>query len=345
MEDVLPTKPELPGGWQDASVGEPYIIRDALLNTFDMDSFKIPVEEGFWNYPTPGGYTPLVKLLEDKYQAPVVVTCGAKQGLAASMYAVSKLGYNKLALKKPYWCLIPPLADLNRLELQYAEVNETKLPYLLVSPNNPNGAIPTQEQVSGIYEEISDGHWYNHRPIIHDAAYNSPVYLPPDFRFPQKFGDVQIYSSSKMLGLSSLRAGFCVCHTSKYYDLIKSYVDHMTVGVSLLSQRLLYEILFAMQNSPEQTKKFETTSYNALRQSKLLMKEVSPEVLEVPYDFENSPGMFGFFKVGPKADFVKSKLNISDGKLYGMPGYIRMNLAFDSDKIKEIVNRLNSVVQ
>jgi bifunctional pyridoxal-dependent enzyme with beta-cystathionase and maltose regulon repressor activities len=53
--------------------------------------------------------------------------------------------------------------------------------------------------------------------------------------------------------------------------------------------------------------------------------------------------MFGWFKVGPKADFTKSKINFIDGALFGVPGMVRMNLAFSSDKMEEIVKRLNSV--
>jgi bifunctional pyridoxal-dependent enzyme with beta-cystathionase and maltose regulon repressor activities len=54
--------------------------------------------------------------------------------------------------------------------------------------------------------------------------------------------------------------------------------------------------------------------------------------------------MFGFFKVGDKADFTKAKINMIDGALFGAPGFIRMNLAFSEKQMQNIVNRLNSVI-
>src|ERR1035437_1934316 len=155
MEDVLPTKPNLPPDYLECAVGEPYVVRQALLDNFDIN-YSLPKVDDLWNYPSPGGYAPLVKLLEDKYQAPVVMTNGAKQGLSACMYAISKLGYVKLAVKKPYWCLIPALADLNGLKLHHEEVDEIGLPYLLVAPNNPDGFIPDNNQMQKICEEITD---------------------------------------------------------------------------------------------------------------------------------------------------------------------------------------------
>lgn len=69
------------------------------------------------------------------------------------------------------------------------------------------------------------------------------------------------------------------------------------------------------------------------------------EILEVDSNLENSAGMFGWFKVGPKADFSKYKINTIDGSLFGVPGMVRMNLAFSKDRMEEIVRRLNSVLQ
>ncbi len=70
---------------------------------------------------------------------------------------------------------------------------------------------------------------------------------------------------------------------------------------------------------------------------------IDPEVLVVPNNFHETPGMFGWFKVGPKADFVKSKINVIDGSLFGRVGMVRMNLAFSTEQVAEIVKRLNSV--
>ncbi len=75
-----------------------------------------------------------------------------------------------------------------------------------------------------------------------------------------------------------------------------------------------------------------------------MIQQVRPDILQVPADIEQTPGMFGFFKRGPKADFDKAKINIVDGSLFGLSGFVRMNLAFDEATILDIVQRLNQSV-
>jgi hypothetical protein len=80
-----------------------------------------------------------------------------------------------------------------------------------------------------------------------------------------------------------------------------------------------------------------------LEANKKLCLQIDPEILEVPADLPNNPGMFGWFKTGPKFNSEKSKINFIDGALFGTPGMIRMNLAFSNERMQEIVKRLNSV--
>ena len=54
--------------------------------------------------------------------------------------------------------------------------------------------------------------------------------------------------------------------------------------------------------------------------------------------------MFGWFNVGPKADFNKAKVNFIDGALFGQPGYVRMNLALPENKLREVISRLNNLI-
>jgi len=81
---------------------------------------------------------------------------------------------------------------------------------------------------------------------------------------------------------------------------------------------------------------------DALQESKKIISQVDPEVLEIDPNVINIPGMFLWAKVGPKANFQKAKINMIDGQLFGGPGMIRMNLAFDKTTMLDIVNRLNS---
>jgi aspartate/methionine/tyrosine aminotransferase len=353
MKDVLPTKPILPPDFIDCSVGEPYLVRSALISAFDLESIESNIKTNDFVYPDPAGHEPLVKLLEDKYNARIVITNGAKQGLSAAFYALQQMGSYSLGTKSPYWALIPPLAKMHGLNIvatdpdigatirHYEKFNLDRKhdAYLLVAPNNPDGSCSSSEELQAQASEYKD----DSIPFIHDAAYYSHLYLPEDHSLP-RIGDVQIHSMSKSLGLSGLRCSYVVCSNSKFYDLIKYYIDHTTVGVSLASQTILFQLLSMMDKNPNLNKKFEQTSRAQLKENKKLCLEISSEVLELPENVINLPGMFLFAKVGPKADFKKSKLNFVDGTPFGMPGYIRMNLAFPYDKMKEVVKRLNSVL-
>ncbi|HVI40870.1 MAG TPA: pyridoxal phosphate-dependent aminotransferase [Anaerovoracaceae bacterium] len=343
MSDILLAKPKLPEGFIDLSVGEPHVVRETLRRVFNLSEISRYCDEhvaslpSMYEYPNPSGYERLIKLLEDKYKAPVVITNGAKQALGACFYALNQLGMTKVGMRTPYWALIPPLVKMHGLEpmTSYVGTNAN----LLIVPNNPDGFTSEPVLLQGFVDNCRS----RGVPVIHDAAYYTPVYMPQD-SILNALGDVQIFSVSKMLGLSGLRIGFAVCYDQELYKLIQQYMEAMTVGVSMLSQVFLYELLYKMYSNQKLSENFEASSWLALNKSKLAFKQVHPDVLEVPDNFEDTAGMFGWFKVGPKADFTKSKLNVIDGALFGVPGYVRINMAFDLDKVKEIVTRLNSVV-
>ncbi len=336
MSDILLAKPQLPPDWIDVSVGEPHVVRENLLKVFNLTPYELPNVAKMFEYPEPQGYKPLVKMLEDKYKAPVVITNGAKQGLGACFYALKKMGKKFVGMRKPFWALIPPLVQMHGAvsvpTLQDADS------YLLLLPNNPDGFSSNPAELQRLENKCKE----EGKPLIHDAAYYTHIYLPFD-RPLLPIGDVQIYSISKMLGLSGLRLGYVVCPSQDFHKLIVQYMEAMTVGVSIVSQIFLRDLLDRMNHYPTLTERFEGLSANALAESKKIIRQVDPEILEINEDIESSPGMFGWFKVGAKADFQKSKINFIDGSLFGVPGMVRMNLAFDSIKMEEIVSRLNSV--
>lgn len=344
MSNLLLAKPKLPDGWLDTSVGEPYAIKDALSKYVELDKGYFTVDPHSWEYPEPNGYKPLVQLLEDKYQAPVIITNGAKQGLGAIFYALNKMGYIRIGMKAPYWALIPPLAKAHGLDSDFKEPEDNYRniihpPYLLLAPNNPDGQCQSLESL----KELAGQHRDKKIPFIHDAAYFTHTYLPNNYEFGL-VGDAQIFSASKMFGLSGLRVGWVVCYDESYVPLIQSYMEMMTVGVSSISQQFLYNLLSWEKSSPDTFKLFEAAGREELLKAKKLLRAVPPEILEIPDNVEEIPGMFGWFKVGPKANFQKAKINAIDGALFGKPGYVRMNLALGTEKMAKVVARLSYLI-
>jgi aspartate/methionine/tyrosine aminotransferase len=340
MSKILLAKPKLSDGWIDTSVGEAHIVRDALFKAFDNFTLHMVdlATKHKSEYQDPAGFPPLVKFLEDKYQAPVVITNGAKQALSASFYVLQKLGKRKLGLHCPWWCLLPPLIEANGLEPICANDNTNYDAYLAVLPGNPDGHMFDLDHV----KKLATQHREFNIPFIHDAVYYSPVYLPQQKTFPA-FGDVQIFSASKSWGLSGLRAGYCVCYNHDYYHPIQSYVEMMTVGVSTASQEIVHKLLLDLKAYPDKESAFIRECQNKLYIAKSIIKNVRPDVLEVPIDITDTPGMFLFARAPKPEVFEKAKVNVAHGAAFGKEGYVRINLAVPTETLIEVVKRLNDV--
>ena len=336
MSSILISKPKLPDGWIDWAVGEAHVVRDKFLDTFGFNQLPYKACPQSCSYPVATGYEPLVKLLEDKHQAPVIITNGAKQALGASFYALRKLiGCNRLGMRSPYWALIPPIAAAHGLKCNLN--NEVGYDcYLSIAPNNPDGYI------SANYESIAtiaEKHKSIGVPFVHDAAYYTSVYLPDDFVLGP-VGDMQIFSVSKMYGLSGLRLGYIVVHNSDYYKVLQEYIEMMTVGVSMPSQIIFHEMLSEVVAKPELERRFVVESRDALYKAKFLTRLLPKDVLGVPDHVEHIPGVFGWFDVGPKCDFKKARIHTVDGEMFGDARKVRLNLGLQTDALTEAINRM-----
>jgi aspartate/methionine/tyrosine aminotransferase len=316
----------------DAAIGEAHVVKEALFNTFtNIFPYQLPQTPNMFEYLSPEGYPPLVELLENKYKAKVVITCGAKQALSAVCYSLNQMGKSTVGLKSPFWCLLPPLIKMHGLDVSIDDYDA----YLAVSPNNPSGEMLDLAEIDTFCR-------YGNSPLIHDAVYYTYSYLPRTIELKQ-YGDVQIYSASKAFGLSSIRVGFAICSNPEFYKYIKEYVEMTTVGVSIASQMFLFEILNQMEGYPTLVEKFENAAFRSLQKAKQLVKTIDPDVLQVPENMKEIAGMFLFCKTGSKFDAEKAKVSVIDGEPFGAPGYIRMNLALPFQQMEEAVKRLNSL--
>jgi hypothetical protein len=116
----------------------------------------------------------------------------------------------------------------------------------------------------------------------------------------------------------------------------------MTVGVSSVSQEFLYYLMNQMAGYPTKTESFENQAWQSLIEAKQLLCQVHPEVLEVSADLPQQAGMFAFVKKGGQYDENKSKIHAIDGELFGVPGYVRINVAFNLDTMHKMVERWNA---
>ena len=174
--------------------------------------------------------------------------------------------------------------------------------------------------------------------MIHDAAYYTQAYLP-DGQDPIAVGDVQIFSFSKTYGISGLRIGYAVCYTEQYYKDIVDFMETTTAGVSTASQAIAMEIEKYFLDNPMAMYSFYEKARLALTRSRLVLRELDPEVLQISDVESNS--MFAWLKIGPKLDNKAAKVHILPGELFGKPGYMRMNIAQPVEIISSAVRRLN----
>lgn len=332
MSDLTLAKADLPEGTIEAAVGEPHLVRANLFDMFDIQPmFPKITDYNQFEYTKPAGYDPLVRFLEDKHQAPVIISNGAKQSVGTLLYAIKKLGKNFVYMDTPWWSLFPPLIKIHGLE-QTDFAYDPAAAQLIVYPNNPAGGNRDNLTLENLDFCRQAG-----IPTIHDAAYFSEIYMPqiPQIGLP----DVQVFTTSKLLGFSQLRIGYAVYHNTQLYKDAMSYMEHMTVGVSILSQMFAYNVLKEMEDNPDRTYCFEKRCYNDLLANRELVKKI-PESILTPTNNDNI-GMFLWTKCHDLVAFDKAKIKVAEGTGFGMPGNIRMNIALPKEKMIEVVNRLN----
>ncbi|MEM4726291.1 MAG: hypothetical protein QXG63_05065, partial [Nitrososphaerales archaeon] len=66
---------------------------------------------------------------------------------------------------------------------------------------------------------------------------------------------------------------------------------------------------------------------------------LQPDVL-VPEPCESN-SMFAWCKVGPRLNNKAAKVHMLPGKIFGQPGYMRLNIAYPVDVVADAIKRLN----
>lgn len=326
---------DLGEGWIDLGYGEPVVVLDTLLSVSKFD-FSIRARDlQQCRYQPPQGNKELVELLEKKYGAKVVITNGAKQGMAAVCYALSKAGHKAMMIHAPYWTSTPTIIKDQGLNVEFVTDEEpVSTSFMLTNPNNPDGKELTREEIEDLVTEAKT----SGVKLIHDAAYYTPIYVADPSKI-FSFGDAQIYSFSKMYGMSGLRIGYVVLHDESLLPGVIEFVERSCSGVSTASQDIALRLERHFENVPYRKDLFESMCRTAIAKSREELKNLNPEVL-IPEQCDSN-SMFAWCKVGPKFDAKAVKVNVLDGSIFGRPGYVRLNIAMKSDLIRTAIERLN----
>lgn len=329
----------------DLRLGEARNIRHITCELFDLECANLNFDPTDWDYHHLG-YRPLVEMLEDQYNAPVVITNGALQGLHAAIYALKCWGCKNTACRIPYWSRLAEIVKHGGLEFKpfigqiLPDDEGLRFDSLLsVIPNNPDGYLPSWERVRATSHVLKN----SGVPFIHDAAYYTRTYLPIDAPI-EAVGDLQIFSASKTYGLSGLRVGYIVVHNIEFYQPLLDFVESQTVGTSVLAQKMLLHILKKEYKLPIIREIFEKRSREAIKRAKKILNEVNPELVSFPEGFDKSScGVFGWVKPMVNNLFNKIGVDVLDGELFGAPGFARINLGAGDALLIEAVKRINNV--
>jgi aspartate/methionine/tyrosine aminotransferase len=274
----------------------------------------------------------LLEVLKQKYnEDKIVITNGAKQALAASFYALRKLGFTKVATNTPYWLSFPTLAEKENLKFCPNDISYYKDTITLItSPNNPDGNTYSLDELKYIQNYCKQ--FYT--ALIFDGAYNSDIYYKNQEEVIN-IGDLQIISYSKYYGISGLRVGAIICRNPTLYKYLVEFMEITTTGVSTASQTVVLELEKVMKNNVKRD--FVEFCRKDLNLNRQLLKNLVGNGILVP---EN--GMFALLPEVWYRKMVENKIKVTKGEFFGAPNTIRISLGLLPYEFREAIVRLEN---
>lgn len=317
-------------GTINLAVGEPFFLQHHLYNrTIFSDELATGLRFAETAYPPLGGDHGLIDRIK-KYVAPgydyIVITNGAKQGIAAAFYAAKEvMGFKAVYHKPPYWPSYPTIAKEAGLEF-----NSITTPYAsavcITSPNNPDG--DQDFNTVGTY-------------FLWDAAYAHKIY---GYKGIAPKHNVAVFSAAKMFGVSGLRIGFVATNDERLAKSIAYYVEITTSGVSIASQLILSRLLDAHEAySNEVDDLYVGARKCLLNNAESFNKLIAPFCTKVS---DLRSGMFAWFQPADLERFnmaiVASKIKLVTGDACGhQPNHFRMSLGLKASEFHKAMFELN----
>ncbi len=309
------------------ALGEPFFLSDVMGWTHNIEVV------GPYYYPLFSGDKVLLEELQLLYPGKhIVVMNGAKQAIAATLYAMKELeGYTSAYFPSPYWLSYPTMVKLAGLSRELESNSKAKTIKIDTMLNNPDGRIAA---------EAVD---------ILDCAYSHSVYGLEQELVPHR---VSIWSAAKLYGLSGLRIGWAVFEDPKLAQKAAFFTEITTSGVSNISQQHMAKVLkYTRQNN-----RFVKSLYNDARQllihnAELFNECIAPHCDVVKGASTEHRGMFAYFKVNDinnfEAALKKSRVLVVNGKACGEtePGWYRMSLGHRNEFVQQAIGVLASCMK
>ncbi len=307
------------------ALGEPFFLSDTLNWA---NNLKV---NGPYYYPLFSGNKELLEELDILHPGKfIVVANGAKQAIAASLYAFKEIeSYTSAYFPKPHWVSYPTMVKSAGLYIESGDGSRLAHKCLTIDTalNNPDGRIAT--------EEVD----------ILDCAYGHEVYGYDMSTMPKH--RVSIWSAAKLFGLSGLRVGYAVFDVPILAKKAALFVELTTSGVASISQQYMTQVLKHTRQHPEEVAQLYKDARKILKcNADVFNKYIASYCSILKGVSTDNKGMFAYFKVEDFKRFDKmleaARVMVVSGNACGEkePGWYRMSLGHRHDVIAEALQSL-----
>jgi aminotransferase len=336
-----------------------------------LDAAKKAMDEGHTHYGPDRGSDELRQLIAQKikkqygadynWEDEILITAGGQAGLHIAVMALANPG-DEIIILVPYYppYLVnttlagakPVLVTLrsedgfipDAAEIEKAVSPKTKA-LILLSPNNPTGAVYPAEVLKRLVELARARKFM----IISDEVYECLVYdgltHTSALSFPgAKQHVVQVNSFSKTYAMTGLRIGYVAASSEKLLQFLK-YHHTVNISANVPSQLACVTAMKGPQNSVEE-----------MRQAYQKRRDLVVKLLnDIPGVHCGTPkGAFyalaDIRKLGvPSLEFVEYLVQeagvvLTNGSGLGYEGFVRVSYCADQEKIEEAMDRMKKAV-
>lgn len=354
------------------SVGEP----DFRTPEYIISGAKEALDKGLTKYTPVGGMIGLKNAIKDKFKRDngldynadeIVVSTGAKSSLFHALYAILNEN-DEVIIPKPYWLTYPEIVTLCGAKSVFAETKEennykltaeeldsligdrTKC-LILNSPNNPSGAVYTEEELKALAEVIVRRDIF----VISDEVYEKLCFSGKHVSIASlgeeiKKRTIVVNAVSKTYAMTGWRIGYLACDKS-LAKVIISVQSHTTSNATSFAQ---YGAMVALEGGNESVDKMVAVFGERRKIMTSLLSGVGGITFIEPqgafYVFVNIGAFLGKkyngTTIADSVGFAHAALEegvaLIPGKPFGNDNYVRMSYAVAEDDIREGISRFSA---
>lgn len=355
----------------DFSLGNPSIVPPECVKDAIIDLVNNEPEMELHGYPNNAGFEDVRQVVADYTNKTygtnlnagnIIMTVGAAGGINVTLKAIINPG-DEVMVIAPYFgeydnyisnfdgVKVMVNADLERFAINFTDFESkvtAKTKCLIInSPNNPTGAVYTEEDIKRLAEilEKKQAEFGTSIYLFSDEPYREIAFNGLEIPYITKFykNTVVGYSYSKSLSLPGERIGYLVVPSE--LDDSKEVIDAMVVANRILG----------FVNAPTLQQKVikkvigQTADLSVYEENKNILYKA---LIEMGYECVEPKGTFYMFPKCPIADdkeFCRKakdfRLIIVPGSNFACPGYFRIAYCVDKSTVENSLESFKQLIE